>query len=715
MAAMPPVRSSPVPTPRAAAAHARRAAVAILRAAAAHARRAVVAILRAARVWVMRFGALLAVALCGVRRAILPWRSRGAARAPEPRTGPTLARRDVLAGAAVAGAHGALVSACGPSRRPVVARTETALALLDAIAAEMLAESPDLATSLGVDVGERAALRGLLGDRSAQAAAAQPSRRRAALAQLRAIDRGALSPELAAACDAAEFAHELAVDGARFAFGDHTLRAAMTQTASPYVVSQMTGSFFEVPQFLDAEHPIEHAADAEAYLARLRGFATALDAECARVAHDRARGIVPPRFVLDVVLAQMDRYLATPARETGLVTSLVARGRRRGLATNLETPARRLVETEVFPALARQRDALRVSRSRATDAAGIAHLPDAERYYAWHLRVATTLGRSADEVHALGLDRSRALEAQMDTLLRQQHMDRGSVGERMAALGRDPRFQFANDDAGRAAALAHVEALLTTARARIPEISRLPLAAPIVVRRVPPEIEAGAAGAYVLAGSLGGARPATYWLNLRDTAAWPRWALPTLTYHEALPGHVWQEAYGLERQPWPLLSSLVRFNAYSEGWALYAEQLADELGWYADDPFARLGYLQSQLRRAVRLVVDTGLHARGWSRARAIDAMVRMTGLSDAVAASEVDRYCVKPGQACGYMVGCEALLRLRAQVQRRLGAAHDPRAFNDAVVQSGNLPFPALERAVHRRLRARVARAGEAGRLAGP
>jgi uncharacterized protein (DUF885 family) len=631
----------------------------------------------------------------GLRRQ--PYRARSV---PAPRPGAEIGRRELLAGAAVAGLHGALVTACGASRPPA-APTAGARALLDGIAAEMLAESPELATSVGADIGERAALRSTLNDRRREAVVDQDARRRAALARLRAVDRDALSPELAAACDATQFAHELAVDGARFAFGDHTLRAIMTQTASPYVVSQMTGSFFEVPQFLDAEHPIEDAADAGAYLARLRGFAAALDAETARVAQDRARGIVPPRVVLEVVLDQMSRYLATPARDAGLVTSLVERCRRRGIAGDMEARATRLVEKHVFPALARQRDQLVVSRSRATDAAGIAHLPDAERYYAWHLRVATTLGLSAGEIHALGLDRSRAIEARMDALLRAQHMDRGTVGERMAALARDPRHQFANDDAGRAAALAHVEAILAAARARVADVSRLPLQAGIVVRRVPPEIEAGAAGAYVLPGSLGGSRPATYWLNLRDTAAWPRWALPTLTYHEALPGHVWQEAYGIERQPWPLVSALIRFNAYSEGWALYAEQLADELGWYAGDPLAQLGYLQSQQRRATRLVVDTGLHALGWSRAQAIAWMVRATGLSEAVVSSEIDRYCVKPGQACGYMVGCEALLALRARMQRQLGADHDLRAFNDAVIEAGNLPFPALERAVHRRLQA--------------
>jgi uncharacterized protein (DUF885 family) len=461
----------------------------------------------------------------------------------------------------------------------------------------------------------------------------------------------------------------------------------------------MTGSFFHVPEFLNTEHPVVGPADAEAYLERLVAFAAALDSESERIRRDRARCVVPPGFVLDVVIEQMDRYLAAPVRESVLITSLVRRCRSAGIAGDMEARATRLVQTAVLPALARQRAELATSRTGAGATAGVTHLPDAEPYYAWHLRVATTTAMSAGEIHALGLERSRAIESTMDALLRAQGLDRGGVGDRMAALGRDPRFLFPNDAAGRAAALAHAEALIAGARARMARLSRLALRADVVVRRVPVEIEAGAAGAYVALGSLDGSRPAQYWLNLRDTAIWPRWSLATLTYHEALPGHVWQESYGIENRPWHPVRSLLRYNAYSEGWALYAEQLADEQGWYEDDVLARLGYLQSQLRRASRLVVDTGLHAQGWSRERAVDWMVRTTGSDRSAMTGEVDRYCVKPGQACGYMIGCIEIARLRERIRSSLGGRYDLRAFNDAVVTAGNTPLSQLERAVERAL----------------
>jgi uncharacterized protein (DUF885 family)/drug/metabolite transporter (DMT)-like permease len=616
-----------------------------------------------------------------------------------------IGRREVLIGAAAVGMQG-VMPGCAPTALPRPRQRDAAVAVLDTVVEQMLSESPETATSAGMDVGARAALRGMLSDRSWDAVSEQQARTVATVERLRRLDRDALSPELAAARDVALYSHELAADGAAFAFGDHTIHAAVAQTVSPYVVSQMTGSFFHVPEFLNTEHPIATELDEEAYLARLSAFAGMLDAENERIASDRASGIVPPSFILDVVLQQMDRYLATPARDLVLVQSLVRRCAQHGIPGDMEARALRLVETAVLPALERQRQELVTSRARATDAAGVRHLSDGEGYYAWHLRVATTTSLSADEIHALGVDSSHAIESRMDELLRSQGLHGGSVGERMSALGRDPRFLLPNDDAGRTAALAHVEALIEGVRARMAELSRLPLRADVLVRRVPVEIEAGAAGAYVAPGSLDGARPAHYWLNLRDTAAWPSWALRTLTYHEALPGHVWQEAYGIERSPWHPVRALLRFNAYSEGWALYAERLADELGWYSDDPFGQLGYLQAQQLRASRLVVDTGLHARGWSRDQAIDSMVRMTGRERAAMASEVDRYCVKPGQACGYMIGCTELLRLRDRVTRSRSGG-ELRAFNDAVVTAGNTPLSLLETSVERALRRARGQAG--------
>jgi len=569
--------------------------------------------------------------------------------------------------------------------------------LMQRCADEMLAEQPQAATSLGLDTGARAGLRARWDDRSSAGIAAQHARCAARLAALQAIDARTLDADERLTLDTVTWAHALGAEGRGFAHGVNTLQAAMTQTATPYVVTQMTGAFAEMPDFLNREHPIAGRDDVQAWLQRLRGCAAALDAETGRLRVEAARGVVPPPAVLDTVLRQMADALAQPVGDSELLRGLAQRCAAIGWRDAPLAEVGRVVERQFKPALARQRDVLRAMRGAlpraASDRPGMGRLPGGEAHYAWLLKVATGTALAADEVHAMGLDESRRIAGLMDRGLAALGHRSGSVAQRLQALAADAAQRFPNDDAGRAAALAHAEALLARAREAMPRLSRLGLRAAVRIERVPPSIERGAAGAYVAPGSLDGSRPAVFSLNLHDTATWPRWALPTLVFHETVPGHVWQEAYGTERQPWPLVRALVRFNATSEGWALYAEQLADEIGLYEGDPLGRLGCWQAMQLRASRLVVDTGLHAKGWSRAQAIDWMTEATGRPRAAMASEVDRYCVKPGQACGYMVGLQQLLELRSAARQRLGDRFDLRDFNDSVVASGNVPLALLAR----------------------
>lgn len=571
--------------------------------------------------------------------------------------------------------------------------------LLDRILREALEEAPELCTELGMDTGPARALRARLDDRSAAAVARDAERGRARLRRLQAFDPGALSSPARLAYESTLYLHRLAADGAQFGYGAHALRDIVSQWNMPYVVSQMSGAFYSVPQLLKDAQPLADADDADAYLQRVGALATALDRETARVAADLATGVAPPGFVLETVLAQMDAAVASAAADWPLVRALAQRTRARALRGAWAERAADLVERRVRPALQRQAAQLRIARERDTTAAGVAGLPQGEAYYAWQLKVATTSDASAAEIHRIGLERSAQIEAQMDALLRKLGHSGGSVGERMGALGREPRFLFADDDAGREQALAYARGLAEGIRGRLPELFATPLRAPLRIERVPIEIEAGAAGAYVIPGSADGARASTFYLNLRSTSAWPKWALPTLVYHEALPGHIWQEARVSERRPWHPIRALVRFNAYSEGWGLYAERLADEIGAHGDDIAARLGYLQAQQLRASRLVVDTGLHAQRWPRERAIEWMVRATGRPREVMTGEVDRYCVKPGQACGYMMGQTAIERLRERARAALGADFDLRAFNDAVLAAGNVPMDTLAAAIERDL----------------
>jgi uncharacterized protein (DUF885 family) len=283
----------------------------------------------------------------------------------------------------------------------------------------------------------------------------------------------------------------------------------------------------------------------------------------------------------------------------------------------------------------------------------------------------------------------------MDRLLKDQGLTRGSVGERMESLSQDPRNLFADSDAGRAELIEYLNSRITAARSVMPKLSALKLRAEVTVKRVPVEIELGAPLAYMNSGSLDGSRPSIYYINLHRMTNWPRHTLPSLSYHETIPGHVWQGAFVTERHTLPLFNTMLNFNAYVEGWALYAEQLADEIGLYERDPLGRLGYLQLQLFRASRLVADTGLHAKRWAREKAIDWMVSITGHPVAAITSEVDRYCAVPGQACGYKVGQREILRLRSKVQSVLKTRFELRGFNDVVVSAGAVPLTVLANAV--------------------
>ncbi|MBL8549381.1 MAG: DUF885 family protein [Hyphomonadaceae bacterium] len=569
-------------------------------------------------------------------------------------------------------------------------------ALFDAFTEDLLAATPEQATLLGLDSGPRARLRRSLTDRSAAAAVRDRDVCLERLRRLDAIPLETLSGLDLIRCNAVRAAFTLGAEGGAFGYGDNSFTAAMTENATPYIVNQQNGVFSFIPEFLNAYHKIDAREDCDAYIARLRLFARQLDAESARVSADARRGIIAPDFILDTALEQMRAARTQPAADTSIVRSLAMRAAAKNIAGDFATPAARIVEREIYPALDRQIAALSAVRAHAVHDAGVWRLPRGEEYYAWHLKGSTSTNLTPDEVHQMGIEQGRAIDAQMDALLRAQGLSQGAVGERMSALTRDPRFLEPNTDEGRARIIAYCEGRIAALRPLLPRLSRMPLRAEAEVRRVPQQIEAGAGLGYMNFAAIDGSRPAIYYINLKDTALWPRWTLPTLTAHETIPGHAWQGAYLAERSSEvPTIFSLMAFNAYVEGWALYAEQLADELGFYADDPFGRLGYLQAQRFRASRLVVDTGLHAKRWSREQATQTLIADTGRAPAAAQSEIDRYCSTPGQACGYKVGHTEILRLRQKAFAALGARFDLRDFDDAVIETGGVPLTVLEQAI--------------------
>jgi uncharacterized protein (DUF885 family) len=600
-----------------------------------------------------------------------------------------LDRRQFLAATASAAALS------GPAASRLVPATAegVAEAILSDVAAELLRIHPENATTLGLDRGKCETLKSRLTDRSLAGKAREAAEVAARLARLRLAYRGQFSASTLLDIEVVETAYRTAAEGFRFPYGDiAVLNQNISYRNSPYAVAQNFGAFVETPDLLDSNHAVATASDAEAYLARMRAYAGQLDGETERLRHDAGLGVVLPDFLLDKTIRQMRASRAKPVGEWGLVVSIARRTA--AMPGGFAARAVGVAEAEVAPAMDRQLAELARQRARADGRAGCWKLPEGEAFYAWCLRAGTTTTRTPDEVHRMGLEELATLQARMEPILRSLGLTQGSVGARMTALGKDPKSLFPNTDAGRKQILDYLNGRVADIRTRLPRAFATLVRGNLVIKRVPPDIEAGAPGGYAAAGTIDGSVPGNYYINLRDTSIWPRHALPTLTYHEGIPGHVWQGEYTYKL---PLIRSLLAFNAYSEGWALYAEQLADELGVYDGDPVGRLGYLQSLAFRACRLVVDTGIHAKHWTRERAIQWFVETNGSSHEEVQGEVDRYCAWPAQACGYKVGHSEINRLRDKAKAALGSRFDLRTFDDALVLGGNVPLTLLERVIDR------------------
>ncbi len=596
-------------------------------------------------------------------------------------------RRAVLQGAASALAFQALPAAAAEAPDAAADR------VLGGVTEQLLADYPETATGAGVDKGPRAGLRSKLQDRSAAGQAAIAGHAKASLAALRGLDTAAMSPEKRIDVEAARTVHELAIDGFKFPYGDvAVLDSNWSYRNTPYVVAQNVGAFVEIPSFLDGSHSIATAGDADAYLARMEAYAAQLDGETDRVRADAGRRVVLPDFLLAKAVKQMKAARAQPFTEWGIVSSLATRASAANLADHYGGDAEKIARERIAPALDRQIAVLEGLQPRARAEAGVWSLPQGEAYYAWALRAGTTTAMTPEEVHQMGLDELHALHARMEPILRSIGYTEGSVGARMTALGKDPRYQFSAGDKGRAEIMAFIQDRLADIRSRLPRAFGHPVRGYLEVVRISPDVEASSPGAYGGPGTIDGKEPGHFWINLRTPALHTKFDLADLTYHEAIPGHVWQGEYTFRQS---LLRSTLAFNAYSEGWALYAQQIADELGVYDDFPVGRLGYLQSLAFRACRLVVDTGLHAKRWTRQQGVDFFVRENGSNPEEVGSEVDRYCSWPGQACGYKVGHSTINRLRDKAKAALGDRYDFRAFNDAVVGGGNVPMTVLGRVV--------------------
>jgi uncharacterized protein (DUF885 family) len=579
--------------------------------------------------------------------------------------------------------------------QPAAASGDTELnAIFERIFQEQVRNSPANATYLGLDKGELAPLRSRLDTRPIeQARREEAARTEKFIAWLDAVSEAGLS-------SSARLNREVVLWDLRTSnVGPKQFDVSNPQ--SPYQVSQQDGAYFAVPDFLHSAHTIDNAGDAEAYLSRLEQFATVIDNEAAETRRQAGRGFLAPGWALDLALKQMqDLRSPAPERNT-MADSVASRASARNIAGDWRGRAAKIVAEKIYPALDREIAGLTAIRPTTAAGDGIWRVPNGDAIYAAALAEATTTNYTADEIHEIGLQQVAEISAELDKILRSAGLTSGTVGERLTALNSRPDQLYPNTDAGREQLIADLNEGVKAMDARLPRAFITPQKQPLDIRRVPPEIQDGSSNGYYREASLDGSRPAIYFINLKSTADWPKYSLPALTYHEGVPGHHLQLSIARVAGDLPMLRRIAFYSAYGEGWALYAEQLADELGGFKD--IERAGYLQSFLFRAERLVVDTGLNHKRWTREQAIDHMVAATGFARPRVQREIERYCASPGQACSYKIGHIAWLRARQKAQQALGAKFDLRDFHE-ILREGAMPLTILERRVEERIRERLA-----------
>ncbi|MBS0273190.1 MAG: DUF885 family protein [Proteobacteria bacterium] len=606
-----------------------------------------------------------------------------------------LHRRQILKSGVAAAALGALATptlarAAGTATAPANPSGAALNKLFDQFMTENLDLSPIGATFLGVDTGARAKQRGEIDDNSLAGYQKQKDLTASQLQRLNAFDSKPLT-------GMDELNYEIIQYGLQIQDGDDKKYNYGGQGAgAPYIVSQLTGTYQQFPDFLASQQPVETKDDAEYYLQRLDGVALALDRDSEAVRHDVALGVIPPDFALDKALTQMAALRGVDAGKSVMVEALVTKAKAKNIPGDWQARATKIVSDKLYPALDRQIALAKDMRSKAVHDAGVWRLPQGEAYYADSVIAATTTNMTPEEIHKTGLEVVADYTARIDADMKKLGLTKGTVGERLRGMYNDPKFRYPNTDEGKEKLLADLNVKIQKIRARLPEYYGVLPKADLQIKRVPKATEAGAPGGYYNPGSLDGKRPGMYYINLRDTAEVPSWTLSTLSYHEGIPGHHMQLSIQQETDL-PLIRKVSGFTAYIEGWALYSEQMADEMGMYADDPWGRIGYMHDAMFRGVRLVVDSGMHAMKWSREKAIKYYTDTLGDLDASAITEVERYCVWPGQACAYMVGKLDFLKQRAKAKAALGAKFDIRQFHKAVLVCGAVPLAILDKVVDR------------------
>ena len=466
----------------------------------------------------------------------------------------------------------------------------------------------------------------------------------------------------------------------------------------PYLVNQVSGPHINTPNVMMAQQSIASPIEVDAWIEKLDGFAKGFAGVIEKTRSDEALGCRPPRILIEKTLPVLDSFLGGPAEAHPLIVSLRDRMATAGLdsRTRAAAEARAItaLDKRARPAFARLRDRMRDMLPHGREDAGVWAQPDGEALYAANIRSVGDSALPPAEIHRIGLEQVKLTTSRIEARLRQLGFSKGGLRQRLDALASDPGQTFEDSDAGRAALLAYLRGLIEAMEARQP--SFLPAAMiptqHMEIRAVPKATQDSAPGGYYDGPSLDGSRPGIYWINLRDMAGIHRYALPTLSYHEGVPGHHTQGATALALPQAPLILRIASFNAFQEGWALYAERLAADLGVYRDDPAGDVGRLADDLFRSVRLVVDTGLHHLRWDRERAIAYMQAHSGSPMSEVVAEIERYMAWPGQALGYKLGQLRLLSMRDRMKARMGPRFSLQAFHARVLGDGAMPLDLLE-----------------------
>ena len=482
-------------------------------------------------------------------------------------------------------------------------------------------------------------------------------------------------------------------------FVDDLIRQAEFEHGG-YRVNQLSGVTLEIPQLLTDQHIIKNEKSVKRYISRINEFGRVLDEVRTRVEDDHAHGVTPPDFIIEKALGGMRSFIEGGAEYNTLVTTLPEKLQEIGLSdddqVNYLAGARKAVATVVIPEYQAMIGLFEELLTTANHDAGIWRIPEGEAIYAAALKSNTTTDLSAEQIHDIGLAEVKRIETEMESILVDQGLTEGSLATRIRQLMEDPTQHFPNTDDGRQAMIDYLETLNDEVMAKAGDYFITLPPQPLEVIRVPVYSQDSSPGGYYMPPALDGSRPGRFYINQKDTADNPKWTLPTFIVHEGSPGHHFQLSLAHLITGVPVVRKVLPFTAYAEGWALYAERIAKtDMGLYDDDPLGDLGRLQAEMFRAVRLVVDTGMHAKRWSRERAIEYMISKTGMTEAEVTREIERYVVWPGQATAYKTGQLAMLDMRSAAETTLGDEFDPREFHEAMLMHGSMPLEILDSVV--------------------